>query len=87
MYALDTSGWILLGTGTAVMAAIVLRSIGQGAVVMASEIVDVRRAAEARLRQENANAEADGKRAALEPLALNADGTIEEPIIGVVEMH
>lgn len=68
------------------MAAIILKSIGQGAVVMASEIVDVRRAAEARLRQENANAEADGKRAALEPLALNADGTIEDPIIGVVEM-
>ena len=85
MQTLDMSGWLLVGVGTSVMALIVLRSIGQGAVAMASEIVEVRRAEETRRRQENVEAEADGRRAALEPLALNSDGTIEEPIIGVVE--
>jgi hypothetical protein len=85
MNPLDMSGWLLMGFGTLVMALIVLRSIGQGAVVLASDMVETRRAGEARRKQENAEAEAHGQRAALEPLALNPDGTIEEPIIGVVE--
>ena len=81
----DTSTWLLMATGMAVMAMIVLRAIGQGAVTLASDMVDTRRAEMVRRQAENANAEAVGRAASLEPLALNADGTIEEPIIGVVE--
>ena len=36
---------------------------------------------EAQRHAENAAAEAAGRAAALEPLALNPDGTIEEPIL------
>jgi hypothetical protein len=84
---LDMPGWLLLGFGLALMALIVLRSIGQGAVIMATGMVEARRASAARQREENATAEAEAQRAAMEPLALNADGTVEEPIIGVVETH
>lgn len=63
----------------------VLKAIGQSAVVMAGEAIEQRRAAEARKRAEDAAAEAAGREAALEPLALNADGSIEEPVIAMVE--
>ncbi len=85
MQILDTTGWVLVGGGALVMGGIVLRSIGQGAVVLASDMVDYRRTEVAQRKQANAEAESAGRAASLEPLALNADGTIEEPIIGEVE--
>ena len=81
----DPSLWLLVAAGTAVMAFIMLRSIGIGAVTLASNTVAARRAHETKLRKENADAEAAGRAASLEPLALNSDGSIEEPIIAEVE--
>ncbi len=77
---------LLVAFGTLVMTMIVLRSIGQRAVAVASCAIDDRRAYEKKCHEENAAAEAAGRAAALEPLALNSDGSIEEPIIGVVEV-
>jgi len=59
--------------------------VGQGAVVMASGEICDRRARQKRKREADAAAEAAGRAAALEPLALNTDGSVEEPILGVVE--
>jgi hypothetical protein len=86
MTTIDMPQFILIAFGTGMMAMIVLRSIGQRAVSVASFAVDDRRAYEKRCREENAAAEAAGRAAALEPLALNPDGSVEEPIIGVVEV-
>ena len=77
----------LVALGTAMMFYVVIQAIGRTAVVTASERITVRRAAEAHRRAEEAAAVAAGRAAALEPLALNPDGSIEEPIIGVVESH
>ena len=77
--------WWVIGIGGAVMALALLRGVGSASVAQAQVIIDIRREREKRLIQENALAEAAGRAAALEPLNLNADGTIEEPIIGVVE--
>jgi len=85
MQGLDLYAWILITAGTLLMAMILLRSIGDGAVAVASVAVEKRRADEDLRRADNAAAEAAGKAAMLEPLALNPDGTIEEPIIGIVE--
>jgi hypothetical protein len=52
---------------------------------VAFNVVEDRRAMESKQREENAAAEAFGRAAASEPLALNPDGSIEEPILGVVE--
>lgn len=67
------------------MAMIVLRAIADTAVAVAAVEVSERREAEQQRRADNAAAEAAGKAAMLEPLALNPDGTLEEPIIGIVE--
>jgi hypothetical protein len=85
MLPFDNPLWILILGGTVVMTIVVLRAIGQSAVVVASEIVDTRRTREAAHKADNEAAEAAGKAAMLEPLALNADGTIEEPILAMVE--
>jgi len=85
MFSMDTPQFLLIIAGTAVMTFLTLRAIGQGAVGVASQVIDERRAMEAQRHADNAEAEAAGRAAALEPLALNADGTVEEPIIGVVE--
>ena len=77
--------WALIGAGGAIMFCIVLKSIGQTAGVMAWEAIEQRRAAEAQKEAEDAAAEAAGRAAALEPLALNADGSIEEPVLAMVE--
>ena len=81
-----TSGlWSLIVGGSFVMTLLVLRTMGQGSFALAQEMVDTRRAAEAKRHEENLAAEAAGRAASLEPLALNADGSIEEPILGVAE--
>jgi hypothetical protein len=85
MQSLDLYGWLLVGAGGLVMALVLLRAIGDSAIAVASVTVIERRADEQRRRADNAAAEAAGKAAMLEPLALNPDGTIEEPILGVVE--
>lgn len=77
--------WWLIIAGSVVMLLTMLRVIGQTSVALASGLIEDRRAAEAKLREENAAAEAAGWAAAREPLALNPDGSIEEPIVGVVE--
>ena len=71
----------------ALMAFALLRAIAQCSFQQAQTLVDARRALEAQRREDNAEAEAVGKAAALEPLALNADGTIEEPILAVAVPH
>ena len=81
----DTTLWWLILAGGAVMFVAMCRGIGSSSVAVAQQLIDQRRQREAREREANAAAEADGHAAALEPLALNADGSVEEPIIGVVE--
>lgn len=75
--------WWLIAAGSLVMSITVLRAIGRGSFVLAEELVVARRAAEAQRQEENAAAESAGRAAAIEPLALNSDGSIEEPILGV----
>jgi hypothetical protein len=53
--------------------------------VTAWDEIATRRSLEAQRHAANAAAEAAGRAAALEPLALNPDGTIEEPILAEVE--
>ncbi len=76
---------ILIGGGGAMMLYIMLSAIGRCAMATASHQITQRRAQAARRAADDAAAEAAGRAAALEPLALNADGTIEEPIIAIVE--
>jgi hypothetical protein len=75
----------LIALGGAIMGYVLLNAIGRSAMVDASTEIAARRATEAQRRAENAAAEAAGRAAALEPLALNPDGTIEEPILAQVE--
>ena len=77
--------FLLVSFGGAIMFYVMLKAIGQGAMAVAAEEIDERRAEEARRQAEDAAAEAAGRAAALEPLEVNADGTIAEPILGVVE--
>lgn len=79
--------YLLVAVGGAIMGMIMLRSIGGTAMTIALADVAARREHEASRRAENLAAEAIGRAAALEPLALNPDGTVEEPIIGVVEQE
>ncbi len=85
MVSLDSPQFFLIAAGSLVMAMVTMRAIAQGSFVVAAESISERRAVEAKRRADNAEAEAAGRAAALEPLSLNPDGTIEEPIIGVVE--
>ena len=85
MQGLDLFQFLLIVAGGLAMAVVLLRSIGDGALAIASIVVVERRAEEDRRRADNAVAEALGKASMLEPLALNPDGSIEEPILGVVE--
>jgi len=79
-----TIGWMIAAAG-AVMTLALLRAIAQCSILQAQSLIDARRTLEAQRREENAEAEAAGRAAGLEPLSLNADGTIEEPILGVAE--
>ncbi len=65
---------------------VLLKAIGQSAMMVVSETVTARRADEDRRQAEDAAAEAAGRAAALEPLALNPDGSIEEPLLAEVEV-
>jgi hypothetical protein len=85
MSSLSGTELLLIALGSAMMVYVVLNAIGQGAVAVASEQIDTRRQEEARRRAEDAAAEAAGRAAALEPLAVNADGSIAEPILAEVE--
>ena len=76
---------LLIALGAGMMLYVMLNAIGQGAVAVASGQISERREAEARQRAEDAAAEAAGRAAALEPLAVNADGSIAEPILALVE--
>src|SRR4051794_3709240 len=86
MSNLDVFELLLIAVGGVIMFCVVLKSIGQCAGVMAYVAIEQRRAAEAKKRADNAAAEAAGRAAALEPLALNADGSIEEPVLAMVEV-
>jgi hypothetical protein len=85
MGSYDLSTCVLVAMGGGVMAFMILRTVGQVALATAYEQVAIRRAEEAQRKADNAAAEAAGRAAALEPLALNPDGTIEEPILAAVE--
>jgi hypothetical protein len=77
---------VLIAVGGLIMLSVVLEAIGQSSGVMAGKAIEQRREAEAAKQAEDAAAEAAGRAAALEPLALNADGSIEEPVLAVVEV-
>ena len=81
----DFSEYVLVIAGGLVMTYVLLSAIGNSAVAIASGMIEQRRWAEARRREADAAAEAAGRAASLEPLALNADGMIEEPIEAQVE--
>jgi hypothetical protein len=85
MQSLDPLNLTLIAIGSLAMAFVVLKSIGDSAIAVASVAVADRRVQEEKRKADNAAAEAAGKAAMLEPLALNPDGTIEEPIVGIVE--
>jgi hypothetical protein len=85
MPSIDTFQAILIAGGAFMMFSIVVRAINQGAMMTASEEITVRRAAQKRRREEDAAAEAAGRAAGLEPLNLNPDGSVEEPILAEVE--
>jgi hypothetical protein len=76
---------LLIALGTGMMFYVMLKAIGQGAVAVASEQIAERREEEAQRRAEDAAAEAAGRAAALEPLVVNSDGSIAEPILALVE--
>jgi hypothetical protein len=75
----------LVAVGGAIMSYVLLHAIGRSAIAAAADEIATRRTVEAQRRADNAAAEAAGRAAALEPLALNPDGTIEEPILAEVE--
>ena len=77
--------WWLIAFGGFIMAMVLLRAISQGAMQVALVMTDERRRKEIQRRADNAAAEAAGRAAAMEPLNLNPDGSIEEPILAVVE--
>ncbi len=85
MQTLDLWMYLVVAMGSAIMGLLLLRSMGTASVSFALTDVAQRRDREAARRAENAAAEAAGRAAALEPLALNPDGTVEEPILGIVE--
>jgi len=76
---------LLIAIGGTVMFYVLLNAIGQSAMVAVSQDIESRRLAQLQRQQEDRAAEAFGRAAALEPLALNPDGTVEEPIIANVE--
>ena len=81
----DPTDWWLVIVGGVIMAMVLLQAISQGAVQVATVMIDDRRHKEAQRRADNAAAEAAGRAAAMEPLNLNPDSTIEEPILAAVE--
>jgi hypothetical protein len=85
MASISELDYFLGGLGGAVMVYVMLKSIGQGAEAAASREIRARRAEEAQRHAEDAAAVAAGLAAALEPLALKAEGSIEEPILAEVE--
>ncbi|MCL2639300.1 MAG: hypothetical protein FWD53_00490 [Phycisphaerales bacterium] len=85
MKGFDPIGWWLVFGGVLVMTMVLLRAIGQGALQVALVMIDERRRLESQRKADNAAAEAAGRAAAMEPLNLNPDGTIEEPILAIVE--
>jgi hypothetical protein len=76
---------ILIGIGGFVMFYVMLKAIAGGAAVAATAEISERREREKSQRAADAAAEAAGRAAALEPLALNPDGSVEEPILAMVE--
>jgi len=77
--------FLLVAIGGFVMLAVMLKAISQSAAVAASTVIAARRKDLEFRRAADAAAEAAGRAAALEPLALNADGSIEEPILATLE--
>ncbi len=76
---------LLIALGGAIMFYVMLKAIGQSAMAVADEEITQRRAQVARRKEEDAAAEAAGRAAALEPLEVNPDGSIVEPILATVE--
>jgi hypothetical protein len=77
--------WCLIGTGGLMMLVARVRGVNQSGLSTAQVLVDARRQGERRRQEEDAMAEATGHAAGLEPLLLNPDGSIVEPIVGIVE--
>ncbi len=67
------------------MALALLKGITLGSASIASKMITDNRDLISKRRADRLAAEAFGRAAAKEPLALNPDGTIQEPIIAAVE--
>ncbi len=85
MGTLSGTELLLIALGSVAMIYVMLHAIGTSALAVASEQIAERREEQERRRAEDAAAEAAGRAAALEPLAVNADGTIAEPILALAE--
>lgn len=85
IWNLDNILWFLVLAGSFVMVVALLKGVMTAANVAAIDLIDQRRTMEAIRARANAEAEAAGRAASLEPLNLNSDGSIEEPILGIVE--
>jgi len=76
---------VLVALGAAIMIYVMLNAIGQSAAALADQAIAERRAQAEQELAADAAAEAIGRAAALEPLALNPDGSLAEPIVAIVE--
>jgi len=85
MAAMDGFFWCVIAVGGAAMLVALVSGVNQTGLALAQVLVDNRRREVRRQQEEHASAEAAGHAAALEPLLLNPDGTIVEPIVGIVE--
>jgi hypothetical protein len=85
MPSLNSMELLLIAISGAIMLYVLLKAIGQSAITLASADITHRRAIIAQRREEDAAAEAAGRAAALEPLDLNPDGSIVEPILALAE--
>jgi hypothetical protein len=85
MYHPSETELLLIAIGSVMMIYVMLKTIAQGSLAVASEQIVERREQEEIRRAADAAAEAAGRAAALEPLAVNADGSIAEPILAMVE--
>lgn len=81
----DTNLLWLVGLGGGVMALALLKGITLCSATIAGDQITQHREVLSQRRADRAAAEAAGRAAAKEPLALNPDGTIQEPIIATVE--
>jgi heme exporter protein D len=85
MAEMDGFLWTVTAVGGLAMLIALVRGVNQTGLALAQVLVEDRRRSAQLLRDDDAQAEAVGQAAGLEPLLLNSDGSIAEPIVGIVE--